>query len=707
MWGMLVKFVGERPRIRWIWLLFGVALGGQLAFLHPTDAQTTDAQTTDDRLGMVTPPANPTRVTITVEPKEILTIDERRQLFEIDLLLTARWHDPRIDRCRSDEELVFQGESANEQLKSNSIWWPGFHIVEGIGQRDTSALALTVRCSESIVVYEERFVATIGETFTELNDFPFDAHNIGFTIEPFSEANISRVKFTSESTATRGGTGRGTGQVAKGWESDEWNFGIVSSELGSTDPSLTTTIPISRKAPWYWLSVIAPLMAIVALSWTVFWMRPEALSERMGVSTTSLLTVVAFDFLTSDNLPKLAYTTRLDAFYNVSYVAVALTVVVSLAGLTMSKGGLTRLESLLLRTQSAGSDEGPEEASGESPAPTETNVSPGRRLDQLSRIIFPVTYLGVAGLAFAGAFSPGRGGFDVTPWSGDDTIATDTRSSDGESEGPVAVTVIDDLGDFSRAFGQPFDEVFADAEAPRSDTEFEGEVFAVEDVIEQPGDFDAFKWCGPDNSPRLTIFMGLLDDSAELDPHLAVYNKDGDRVLSEPSGEEATADLVEFVPESGTCYLIVASDRRLDGVGAYYLVGLDQSGSEGFDENYEKTFGMSINDAVSTDDDQLADAPIVEASIGEIGENDAYRFCATGSEPVTVTMWSTGETGLDPLLLVYDDTGAFVALDDDSYGGLDSIVEFVPDPGACYVTIALDLIGESTGDYTISFHQEG
>lgn len=706
-----MKFVGERPRIRWIWVLFGVALGCQLAFLHPADAQTTDAQTTDTGPPWVTPPANPTGVTITVEPKEILRIDERDQLFEIDLFLTARWLDPRIDGCAEGEDRVFLGESANEQLKSNSIWWPGFHIVEGIGQRDTSALALTVKCgaesSERMVVYEERFVATIGETFTELNDFPFDAHKIDFTIEPFSEANISRVKFTSESTATRPGTSREIGKVSRDWESDEWNFGIVSSKLGSTDPALTTTIPISRKAPWYWLSVIAPLMAIVALSWTVFWMRPEALSERMGVSTTSLLTVVAFDFLTSDNLPKLSYTTRLDAFYNVSYVAVALTVVVSLAGLTMSKGGLTRLESLLRRTQSARSDEGPEEASGESPALTETNVSPGRRLDQLSRIIFPVTYLGVAGLAFAGAFSPGRGGFDLTPWSGDDTVATDTRSSDGESESPVAVTVIDDLGDFDRAFGQPFNEVFADAEAPRSDTEFEGEVFAVEDVIEEAGDFDAFKWCGPENSPRLTIFMGLLDDSAELDPHLAVYTEAGDPVLSDPSGEETSADLVEFVPADGACYLIVASDRRLDGVGAYYLVGLDQSDAEGFDEDYETTFGMPIEAAVTTIVDQLADSPFLEASIGEISENDAYRFCASGTGPVTVTMWSTGETGLDPLLLVYDETGAFVALDDDSYGGLDSIVEFVPDPGACYVTIALDLTGESTGDYTITFDQEG
>ncbi len=54
-----------------------------------------------------------------------------------------------------------------------------------------------------------------------------------------------------------------------------------------------------------------PLLLIVAISWAVFWMDYEDmnLADRMSVSFTSVLTVVAFDFVSSDSLPKLSYAT--------------------------------------------------------------------------------------------------------------------------------------------------------------------------------------------------------------------------------------------------------------------------------------------------------------------------------------------------------------------------------------------------------------
>ena len=59
-------------------------------------------------------------------------------------------------------------------------------------------------------------------------------------------------------------------------------------------------------------------------------MDESSLGERLGVSFTGLLTVVAYQFIIGDSLPRLSYITFMDAIVTYSFTLMALTVVVNL-----------------------------------------------------------------------------------------------------------------------------------------------------------------------------------------------------------------------------------------------------------------------------------------------------------------------------------------------------------------------------------------
>ncbi len=70
--------------------------------------------------------------------------------------------------------------------------------------------------------------------------------------------------------------------------------------------------------------MIFPLYLIVIMSWSVFWIPPAKAEAQIGISATSMLTLIAFIFATTNMVPVLGYTTRFDQFIIGSTVLVFL-----------------------------------------------------------------------------------------------------------------------------------------------------------------------------------------------------------------------------------------------------------------------------------------------------------------------------------------------------------------------------------------------
>lgn len=98
---------------------------------------------------------------------------------------------------------------------------------------------------------------------------------------------------------------------------------------------------------------------IVVLSWSIFWMSDEIAVNRIRLTATGVLTIVAYQFVVGRDLPRIAYLTLLDKVMIVSFMLLAVSVLPSLLVSYVQKDDMLR----------------------------------AKRVDRLSRILFPATYL--------------------------------------------------------------------------------------------------------------------------------------------------------------------------------------------------------------------------------------------------------------------------------------------------------------------------
>jgi len=87
---------------------------------------------------------------------------------------------------------------------------------------------------------------------------------------------------------------------------------------------------LNRKYFYYILKIILPVIFLVWLSFSVFYIRAEALQSKLSVSMGSLLTLVAYNFIFGDDLPKLSYITVLDAWILLSYLFAGLSTIITI-----------------------------------------------------------------------------------------------------------------------------------------------------------------------------------------------------------------------------------------------------------------------------------------------------------------------------------------------------------------------------------------
>ena len=121
------------------------------------------------------------------------------------------------------------------------------------------------------------------------------------------------------------------------FEIEEWITESVHADFTSilepgTKSNFSTfsfEIEVTRHAGFYLWKVILPILIVVIISFSVFWMDVNNLSDRMFVSMTGLLTSVAYQFIISESLPRLSYITLMDIILSFSYCLMAVMVVLN------------------------------------------------------------------------------------------------------------------------------------------------------------------------------------------------------------------------------------------------------------------------------------------------------------------------------------------------------------------------------------------
>ena len=248
---------------------------------------------------------------------DISNVNSVENTYRLEGLIDLVWCDPRL---KSKQNQTFLEEDA--VLKIGRIWWPSITFVNEVGEYFRKNEELII-FANGTVQYKEKFSAEL-KSFFDLTKFPFDEQTLSVAIESFAwDENFLKLRVDKQKIG-----------FSSSLNLPEWEIGDLETKV-SHNLEVRSRVPFSkflmqikliRKPGFYLWKVIIPLMILVIISWSVFWMAEESLADRISFSLTGILTVVAYQFLISENLPNISYLTLIDAILSLSFVAIALTV---------------------------------------------------------------------------------------------------------------------------------------------------------------------------------------------------------------------------------------------------------------------------------------------------------------------------------------------------------------------------------------------
>ena len=108
----------------------------------------------------------------------------------------------------------------------------------------------------------------------------------------------------------------------------EWKIENVQAKYFSyIDPIYLTSyvgpeiiVEIQRDFQYYIFKVICPIILILLVCWSVFWIHPKEIESRLTITIVCLLSLIAYNFVIDEDLPKLSYLTIIDYIILLSYV---------------------------------------------------------------------------------------------------------------------------------------------------------------------------------------------------------------------------------------------------------------------------------------------------------------------------------------------------------------------------------------------------
>jgi Neurotransmitter-gated ion-channel ligand binding domain/Neurotransmitter-gated ion-channel transmembrane region len=250
----------------------------------------------------------PVPVSIAIRVLNLTDIDEVAQRFHLMFYMFVQWHDSRLAFTPHDPNEHFHAYTPNE------VWHPRLEFINGIGARTVSEVSLRAS-PDGKALYIERSDVELSTRF-HLHRFPFDRQELQIIVRPFvGQATILRFEASHEHTWISAGESTYSSLAEWDLKGTRTEHDHVSmSKLGPI-PQAYFEIIVKRKYDFYLWKIFLPLILMVMLSWTVYWIDTRDLNSQVQISITTILTVIAFAFSISISLPRVPYLTYIDAFF--------------------------------------------------------------------------------------------------------------------------------------------------------------------------------------------------------------------------------------------------------------------------------------------------------------------------------------------------------------------------------------------------------
>jgi len=274
---------------------------------------------------------------------------------------------PRSGENDDQSSVIYQGDYQFNELSPS--WFPQVILVNSSDSMEQQGVVLRALPDGTQILMSK--ISAVAKTEFNLRRYPFDKQRLEAVFEVLS-FDDSEVVLEVES--------QGPSSAGRLWV-PQWTITGIgmsirdhsASHAGgrNVESAFVTNIDVQRESFYVSRLVILPLIVIVLLAFSVFWMDRASLGDRISVSFIGILTAVAYQVVMNDMLPRIAYMTWINGFLNFSFLLMVGTVIINLV-----VGGLDQ----------------------------RGRHDVAHRVDHLCRWIFPLTYFGLILILFGVAF---------------------------------------------------------------------------------------------------------------------------------------------------------------------------------------------------------------------------------------------------------------------------------------------------------------
>lgn len=248
------------------------------------------------------PDGVPTEITVGAYLVDLFKIHDAEQTFSADLFFVMTWHDERL--------LNVAGRSlAGCRLPVESVWAPRVWVINERELR-RSLEDYVVVGPDGLVRYQQRFQGVFTNRL-DLHDFPLDRQKLAMQIV-LGRVGLEEITLEQDEVTGAAGEYSIADWTVIGGSVDYTPFRLAT--LDQDLPQVSYGIEVRRNRAYYAQKVFLPLILIVCMSWAVFWIDPKLVPPQVGISTSAVLTLIAFLFSLAYTLPRLSYLTRADRF---------------------------------------------------------------------------------------------------------------------------------------------------------------------------------------------------------------------------------------------------------------------------------------------------------------------------------------------------------------------------------------------------------
>lgn len=242
------------------------------------------------------------KVGISVDINDISHIYPKQEAIDLSITLHLRWQ----IKALSDKARYFKGDAVNDVLRQH--WFPYYHILHSRDKIEVRRQSLVIQPNGQ-VDYLAHLATKVG-TAMNMSAFPFDKHTLKIMFKPFGASRYQQQYYLLSQKV-----GMESNVHLQEWRVDNPQNAI----LNDGESIYEVTFDYERKSAFYIYKIMFPLFIILVMSYAVLWLPNQPAINRLGVVLTAILTIVAFQWAVTNDVPPVPYVTLFQALLFLGY----------------------------------------------------------------------------------------------------------------------------------------------------------------------------------------------------------------------------------------------------------------------------------------------------------------------------------------------------------------------------------------------------